>query len=126
MLQDTLVVVTPAIDTLRTAADSLATTVGTQLGTQASMFIALALSVITKFAVDVAKKGSVKIGTLPGPAKALVALVFAQAATWISVKTGLLINPDVSALETTVAGLTVALSAMGVNAVTKVFTGLKK
>lgn len=110
MLQDTLVVAQ--------SIDSLATAVGSQVGTQASIFIAVVLSVITKFAVDVAKHVSVKIATLPGPAKALVALVFAQAATWVSVKTGLLINPDVSALETTVAGLTVALSAMGVHAVT--------
>jgi len=124
MIQDTLVVATSAVDTIQVAADSLATTVGTQVGTQVTTLVALGLSVVTKFAVDLAKKASTQVAALPGPVKALVAVAFAQAATWVSVKTGLLINPDISALETTVAGLTVALSAMGVNAVTK--TVIKK
>ena len=122
MLQDTLVVAASAVDTLQVTADSLATTVGSQVGSQVTALVALGLSVATKFAVDLAKKASAKVAVLPGPAKAFVALAFAQAATWISVKTGLLVNPDISALETTVAGLTVALSAMGVNAVTKTVT----
>lgn len=122
MLQDTVAVAAVAVDTIQVAADSLATAVGSQVGTQVTTLVALGLSVATKFAVDLAKKASAKVATLPGPAKALVALVFAQATTWVSVKTGLLINPDISALETTVAGLTVALSAMGVNAVIKTVT----
>jgi hypothetical protein len=124
MLQDTVAVTAAAVDTIQVAADSLATAVGSQVGSQVTTLVALGLSVATKFAVDLAKKASTKVATLPDPVKALVAVAFAQAATWVSVKTGLLINPDISVLETTVAGLTVALSAMGVNAVTK--TVLKK
>lgn len=122
MLQDTLVVAASAVDTIQVAADSLAATVGSQVGSQVTALVALGLSVITKFVVDLAKKASTKIATLPAPAKAFVALAFAQVATWVSVKTGVVVNPDISALETTVAGLTVALSAMGVHAVGKVVT----
>lgn len=115
MIQDTLHVVAAGVD-------SLATAVGSQVGTQVTSLIALALSVGTKIAVDYAKKSLAQLDAAPGPVKALVAVAFAQLATWVSVKTGLLINPDITALETTVAGLTVALSAMGVHAVTKAVT----
>lgn len=122
MLQDTVAVVATAVDTIQVAADSLAAAVGSQIGNQVTTLVTLALSVVTKFAVDLAKKTSTQISSLPDPLKALVAVAFAQAATWVSVKTGLVVNPDISSLETTVAGLTVALSAMGVHAVGKVVT----
>ena len=115
MLQDTL-----------TAVDTLAKAVGGQVGAETTALVGLGLSAVTKFAVDGAKKVLGSLDTAPGIVKALVAVGFAQVATFISVKTGLLINPDVSALSTTVSGLVVALGSMGFHAVTKTLTKTTK
>lgn len=119
MIQDTVLAVVSAPDSLQVVADSLVTTVGTQVGVQVSALLALVLGVVTKFLVDGARKVLAALDTAPAPVKALVATGFAQVAMWITVKTGLIVNPDVTALETTIAGLTVALSAMGVHALSK-------
>lgn len=119
MLQDTILTVAPVIDTLQATADSLATAVGTQVGTQVSVTLALVLGVVTKFVVDLAKRGLTTLNSAPAPVKALVATGFAQLAMWVTAKTGLVVDPNITALETTVAGLVVALSAMGVHAVSK-------
>lgn len=118
MLQDTVLTV---IDTV-TAADSLATAVGSQVGVQVSALLALGLGVVTKFVVDGARKVSAALDTAPPAVKAMAATLFAQVAIWVTTKTGLVVNPDIGALETTLAGLTVAASAMGVHAVTKAVT----
>jgi hypothetical protein len=126
MLQDTVTVVPTVVDSVKVAADSLSAVVGSQVGSQVGSLFALALGVVVKFVVDLAKKGSATLAAAPGPVQALVAVAFAQLATWVSAKTGLVVNPDVTALETTLAGLTVAASAMGVNALGKTLTKATK
>jgi hypothetical protein len=118
MLQDTLPVV---VDAVVSSADSLSTVVGGVAAVQISSLVALVLGVITKFVVDIAKKASIQLDTAPGPVKALVATAFAQVATWVTVMTGVVVNPDITALETTVGGLVVAFAAMGVHGLVKAF-----
>lgn len=117
------------VDTLnvvQSAADSLAQAVGTQVGTEITTWITLGLSLVTTFLVNLAKKALTAFNSAPDPVKALVAVAFAQLATWITVKTGLVVDPDINSLTTTVSGLTVALGAMGAHAVTKTFTTSNK
>lgn len=113
MIQDTVPVV---LDTLKTGVDSLAVVVGTAAATQISTWVTLVLSVITKFGVDFAKRLSTKLDAAPAPMKALAATGFGQAAAWVTATTGVAVNPDITAMQTTVGGLVVAFSAMGVHA----------
>jgi hypothetical protein len=119
MLQDTLPVV---VDAVVSSADSLADAVGALAGTQISSVVTLVLGVVTKFVVDLAKGLSTKLDNAPGPVKALVATAFAQVAAWVTAMTGVVVNPDITALETTVGGLVVAFAAMGVHGLVKAFT----
>ena len=113
MIQDTLSAVAAAVD-------SLAVVVGSGVSAQVTMWVTLLLSTVTTLAVSFAKRGLAMLDEAPAIVKTLTAVVFGQAATWVSAQTGLVINGDITALETTAAGLVVALGAMGIHAVGKV------
>jgi hypothetical protein len=109
MIQDTLAAV-PAV------VDSVSQQLGAQIGAQLSGVLALGLGAVVKVVMDATKKVSTRVDSAPGGAKALIAIAFSQVAVWASSLTGLAINPDLNALDTTVAGLVVSGVAMGVNA----------
>jgi hypothetical protein len=103
---------TPILDSVQTifaisTAEYIATT------------ILLSLGVILKIVMDGAKKLSTRIETSPDHVKACIVLLFGQLTTWIGVKTGVWIDPDPTVLQTTVEGLLIALTAMGVHRVSK-------
>lgn len=120
MIQDTLTVVASMADTATTAVDSLAAVVGSGVGAQVTAWTTLLLSAVTTLAVSFAKRVLTHLNSASPSVKAITATVFAQVATWVGTQTGLVVNTDISALETTVAGLVVALGAMGAHAVSKV------
>lgn len=120
MIQDTLTAVTVVADTVATVADSLASAVGSGVGAQVTAWTTLLLSAVTTLAVSFAKRVLTHLNSASPSVKAITATVFAQVATWVGTQTGLVVNTDISALETTVAGLVVALGAMGVHATSKV------
>lgn len=100
--------------------DTLALQVGTLVATQTTAWVTLGLSVVTTTVVGLAKRSLTAFAAAPDLVKSIVAILFAQIATWGSTMTGVGINPDITTLETTVVGLVVAFGSMGVHALTKV------
>ena len=113
-----------AVDTLKQTADSLAQAVGAQAGAQVTALVSLVLSIVLKFVIDLGKKLSVAFATAPDSVKAFAVVAFGQVVTLVSTKTGLVLQVDLSTLETTLSGLVIAGTAMGVHALSKIF--LKK
>lgn len=109
MILDTLVVVSAAVD-------SLSQQISSQVGTQVTSLVLLALGTVVKIVMDFSKSLSVKLGEAPSGVKALVAVLFSQLAVWGSTASGIAINTDINALDVTVVGFVISAIAMGVNA----------
>lgn len=113
--------VVQAVDTLAQVKDSLAQVVGSQVGAQVTALVSLVLSVILKFAIDLGKKLSGSFANAPDSIKAFAVVAFGQVVTFVSSKTGIVLQGDLTTLETTLSGLVIAITAMGVHALSKVF-----
>ena len=111
--------VVTAVDSVKQVADSIAQTIGAGAGTQVTALASLVLSIVLKFAVDLGKKWSVSFDNAPASVKALAVVGFGQLVTFLSAKTGVVLQGDLSTLETTLSGLVVAGTAMGVHGLTK-------
>lgn len=122
---DTLAVVVDtavvAVDTTKAVVDSITQGGAVQVTAQLTGIAAIGLGFVVKLVMDLAKRLLDKFNAAPSRVKAVVALVFGQLATWVSVWTGLAINPDIQALDATIAGLVVSGLAMGINALLKSF-----
>lgn len=95
------------------------TEIATTVGGEVAAWVTLLLGIVIKLLVDLGKKLSAKIQSAPDVVKALVAVVFGQLAAVIGTKTGILINPDLAVLDTTLVGATLSAIAMGVHGLVK-------
>lgn len=108
-----------------TQADSLAQIVGGQTGAHVATLVSLGLSILLKFAVDLGKKLSSSFDNAPPTVKAFAVVAFGQLVTFVAAKTGIVLQGDLTTLETTLSGLVIAVSSMGVHGLTKTFRTTK-
>ena len=109
----------------QTAVDSLATEVGTTVATQVTGLVVAGLGVVTAFLTGLSKKIGGVVASAPDWSKAVIALAFAQLATFGSAQLGYTISPDLDALGTSLSGLAVWGAGMGWHALLKVVTPTK-
>jgi hypothetical protein len=105
---------------LQAATDSVAVVVGAAVGGWATTLLVSVLGVVNKFVTDGAKAVLGKFGTLPDWSKALIALAFAQAVTFLNAKFGVGASADVNELVTSAQGTLVWAISMGWHALSKV------
>lgn len=116
LLQDTLV---QAPDTVRTAVDSIAQVIGSDAGAMVATKLALGLGLVVKLVTEVTKPLIGKFVTLNPFLKAMVALAWAQAATFanqfLAAHGAPSIPADPTMLGAAIDGLVVWAAAMGYN-----------
>ena len=124
MIQDTLAAVVDTlpivVDSVKVAVDGLAGQVGTLVGAQVAAWVSLGLGLLVKVVVDLAKKASAKFAAAPDIVKSLGAVLFGQAAAWVTAKTGFVVSADIGALDATLTGIVLAAVAMGIHGLSKV------
>ena len=102
------------VDTL-----AVVTEITNTVGAEVSALVSLVLGAVIKVVVDLSKKASAHLNNAPAAVKALVVVLFGQAAAFLSAKTGVFINPDIAALDTTLVGILLTGVSMGVHGFTK-------
>lgn len=105
--------------TIQTAADTLATQIGTDVGTTLTGLVLAVLGFINKYATDLGKKVLSIFGTLPDLAKPVVALAFGQLVAFVNLQWGVEISPDMTALGTSLFGVAIGLLSSGWHSILK-------
>lgn len=109
---------------LQIPTDSIATGVGGAVGATVASLLTLVLGVVSRYATEAGKYLLGKFMNLGAFGKSIVALVFAQAITFLSAHFGISLSADPTAITTTLNGLVVWAASMGANALIDVLKGL--
>ena len=99
---------------LQTAADStLAGDIGSVLGNQVTYYVLAGLGLLTKLITSLIGKVLPIFDAQSDTVKAVIALVFAEAITFLNWKVGFQLSPDITLLGVTLAGVATWGVSMG-------------
>jgi hypothetical protein len=105
---------------IQQAADSVATVIGNEVGSNVTLLVVAVLGAVNKFVTDLAKSGLSKFAVLPDSVKSILAFAFAQGVTLANAKWGFGASTDINLLATSAQGVVVWLASMGWNALSGV------